>query len=113
MAVATSSGSRQFERKAASHRRLFGFFGHVVKGADVAHGKPAPDIYLRAAQLFGGGPAAPRDCLAFEDAPSGVASASSAGMQERANIHMIYFNRRGYCAGCPIFSWMTWIWVGF
>jgi len=81
MAVATSSGSRQFERKAASHRRLFGFFGHVVKGADVAHGKPAPDIYLRAAQLFGGGPAAPRDCLAFEDAPSGVASASSAGMQ--------------------------------
>ena len=43
MAVATSSGTRQFERKAASHRRfLFGFFRHVVKGADVARGKPAP-----------------------------------------------------------------------
>ena len=39
-------------------------------------------IYLRAAQLFEGGPKA-ADCLAFEDAPSGVASASAAGMQVR------------------------------
>ena len=82
MAVATSSGVKQFERKAASHRRLFGFFSHVVKGADVERGKPAPDIYLRAARLFDeGGEVAPQDCLAFEDAPSGVASASAAGMQ--------------------------------
>ena len=89
MAVATSSGTKQFERKAASHRRLFGFFRHVVKGADVGRGKPAPDIYLRAAQLFEGATAvvASRDCLAFEDAPSGVASATAAGMQVRAREH--------------------------
>ena len=91
MAVATSSGTKQFERKAASHRRLFGFFRHVVKGADVGRGKPAPDIYLRAAQLFEGPVAAaavaPRDCLAFEDAPSGVASATAAGMQVCVREH--------------------------
>ena len=45
---------------------------------------PRSDIYLRAAQLFEGGPEA-ADCLAFEDAPSGVASAAAAGMQVRGN----------------------------
>lgn len=40
-------------------------------------GKPAPDMYLRAAQQLG---LAPADCLVVEDAPSGVEAARRAGI---------------------------------
>lgn len=43
----------------------------------VTEGKPAPDIYLAAARRIG---LNPRECLAFEDALSGVRSAKAAGM---------------------------------
>src|SRR5579863_3899078 len=43
-----------------------------ISGEMVAHGKPAPDIYLAGAQLLG---VAPARCLVFEDAPAGVAAA--------------------------------------
>lgn len=52
-------------------------FPHVVRGDEVPHGKPAPDVFLAAALRIGI-PAA--DCLAFEDAPMGVAAALAAGM---------------------------------
>ena len=42
----------------------------------VQNGKPAPDIYLLAAQSLS---LEPSDCLALEDSPNGVQSASSAG----------------------------------
>lgn len=45
--------------------------------ADVERGKPAPDIYLLAAERLGVSPAR---CLALEDAPLGVESAVAAGM---------------------------------
>jgi len=48
-----------------------------VSGEMVAHGKPAPDIYLAAAQSLG---VAPARCLVFEDAPAGVAAAHAGGM---------------------------------
>ena len=41
-----------------------------------AHGKPAPDIYLRAAELLGLEPA---HCLAIEDSVTGTAAAEDAG----------------------------------
>ncbi len=47
-----------------------------VCGDEVTHGKPAPDAYLRAAELLG---VAPGDCLAVEDSPTGAASAAAAG----------------------------------
>ena len=56
---------------------LAGLFDVMVTGSDVEHGKPAPDIYLLAAERLGVPPAR---CLAFEDAPAGVASAKAAGM---------------------------------
>ncbi|MBI2765489.1 MAG: HAD family phosphatase [Chloroflexi bacterium] len=52
-------------------------FDVIVTGSDVERGKPAPDIYLAAAERLG---AAPARCLAIEDAPAGVASAKAAGM---------------------------------
>jgi len=53
------------------------FFDHLVSGDDVAAGKPAPDIFLRAAELAGCDPA---DCLVLEDSNNGIRAAHAAGM---------------------------------
>jgi len=50
----------------------------VVTADDVVNGKPAPDIFLKAAELLG---VAPSKCLALEDAPAGIIAAQNAGMQ--------------------------------
>lgn len=52
-------------------------FDAVVHAGMVARGKPAPDIFLRAAGLLG---LPPRQCVVVEDAPSGIAAARAAGM---------------------------------
>jgi beta-phosphoglucomutase-like phosphatase (HAD superfamily) len=49
----------------------------VCTSSDVAHPKPAPDVYLLAAQQLG---VAPGDCLVLEDSPTGVRAALAAGM---------------------------------
>ena len=48
----------------------------LVTGEDVAHGKPAPDCFLAAAEALG---VAASDCLVFEDAAAGIAAAEAAG----------------------------------
>ncbi len=55
---------------------LWEYFDKVQSGAFLEHGKPAPDVYLAASDLLGLDPA---ECMAFEDSPNGVRSASSAG----------------------------------
>lgn len=52
-------------------------FRVIVTGDEIAHGKPAPDIYLEAARRLG---VAPERCAAFEDSDAGTLSASRAGM---------------------------------
>jgi HAD superfamily hydrolase (TIGR01509 family) len=52
------------------------YFAATVCGDEVAHPKPAPDPYLRAAQLLDVPPA---DSVAIEDSPLGIASAEAAG----------------------------------
>lgn len=52
-------------------------FDRVITGSDVQNGKPAPDIYLVAAERLG---VAAERCLAIEDAPAGIESAHAAGM---------------------------------
>lgn len=44
----------------------------------MASGKPAPDPFLRAAELLG---VAPSECLVFEDAVAGVQAGAAAGMR--------------------------------
>ena len=52
---------------------------HVLVTRDLVQaGKPAPDIYLKAASLLG---CEPDDCLVFEDSPSGIGAALAAGMR--------------------------------
>lgn len=52
------------------------FFDAIVTGRDVANGKPAPDIFLLAAERIG---VSPSDCVVFEDAFPGVRAAHAAG----------------------------------
>ncbi|MGQ4616119.1 HAD-IA family hydrolase [Nocardia sp. R7R-8] len=52
------------------------FFDVSVCGDEVAHGKPEPDVYLRAADLLG---LDPEHCVAVEDSPTGARAAQAAG----------------------------------
>jgi len=51
-------------------------FTAIVSQDDVTNGKPDPECYVTAARLLGVGPG---DLLAFEDTPTGVAAAKTAG----------------------------------
>lgn len=51
-------------------------FDALCSGYDVPWGKPAPDIYLKGAASLG---LKPEECLALEDAPTGIESAFRAG----------------------------------
>ena len=53
-------------------------FPVTVTGDDVTRTKPDPEPYLLAAKLLD---AAPENCVALEDSPNGVASATAAGCQ--------------------------------
>jgi HAD superfamily hydrolase (TIGR01509 family) len=55
---------------------LQGAFEAVLGGDEITHGKPAPDIYLLAAQRLG---LPPSECIAIEDSPVGIAAAVAAG----------------------------------
>jgi pseudouridine-5'-monophosphatase len=80
MAIATSTEADLFALKAAPHRVWLSIFTAVVCGDDprVRRPKPAPDIFLAAAEDLGADPAS---CLVFEDSPFGVEAALDAGMQ--------------------------------
>ncbi|MGY1943235.1 HAD-IA family hydrolase [Nocardia asiatica] len=52
------------------------FFDVSVCGDEVAHGKPEPHVYLRAAELLG---LDPELCVAVEDSPTGARAAQAAG----------------------------------
>jgi HAD superfamily hydrolase (TIGR01509 family) len=54
------------------------FHGRIFSSEDVAHGKPAPDLFLHAADTMGVEAA---DCVVVEDSPLGVAAANAAGMK--------------------------------
>lgn len=53
-------------------------FDAIVAGQDVTHGKPHPEVFLRAAALLG---LRPERCVVFEDAHVGLQAARAAGMK--------------------------------
>lgn len=74
-AITTSSPPDRVE-KHLGKLGLLHLFPIICSGYQVAHGKPAPDIYLYGAERIG---VAPEDCLALEDSPAGLLSAHRAG----------------------------------
>jgi beta-phosphoglucomutase-like phosphatase (HAD superfamily) len=76
--VASSSLPAKLEMKLAS-TGLTGYFApHIFSTALVARGKPAPDIYLHAAEVTGHPAEA---CIVIEDSRHGIAGARAAGMR--------------------------------
>jgi len=75
-AVATATDLERTKWYLGSLDRLQ-YFDKIVCAAMVGNGKPAPDIYLKAADQL---ETEPCDCMALEDSPNGILSAYRAGM---------------------------------
>jgi HAD superfamily hydrolase (TIGR01509 family) len=73
-----SSSNRELIDTALELADLSQSFSATVSSEEVAHGKPAPDVYLEAARRLG---VDPRRCAAVEDSHGGIRSAKSAGMR--------------------------------
>ena len=72
-----SSSHREVIDAALAATGLATVFRAIVSSDEVAHGKPAPDVYLEAAARLG---TEPRATLAIEDSYNGLRSARAAGM---------------------------------
>ena len=77
LAVASSS-NRPLIDAVLRTAELERFFAATVSSEEVAHGKPAPDVYLEAARRLG---LPPGGCAAVEDSHGGIRSAKAAGMR--------------------------------
>ena len=73
-----SSSNRELIDLVLEIAHLAGCFQATVSSEEVAHGKPAPDVYLAAARSLG---AEPSRCAAIEDSQNGILSAVAAGMR--------------------------------
>jgi HAD superfamily hydrolase (TIGR01509 family) len=92
LGVATSSVSAS-ARPFLDRHQLTGFFDVIVTGEEVERGKPAPDIYLCAAQKIG----IPAEaCLVVEDALPGAAAAKAAKMRVAAIPDRRFVDPRDY-----------------
>jgi len=77
IAIGTGTARAKAERH-LTNMGIFHRFQAVVTAAEVAHGKPAPDIYLEVARRLEHDPA---DCIVFEDSLPGYEAAIAAGMR--------------------------------
>jgi len=76
LAVATST-ERVLAEKKLGRAGIRGRFDVLVGGDEIAHSKPAPDIYLEALRRLGVGAT---DAIALEDSPNGLRAARAAGL---------------------------------
>ena len=76
-AIASSTSRANLDSIFAS-TGLNELFDAVVSAEDVVNGKPAPDVFLKAASLLG---VPPEKCVVFEDALFGIEAAQRAGMK--------------------------------
>lgn len=83
-ALVTMSWARLVEAILASLPA--GTFDAIASGDVVAHGKPHPEPYLHATREL---KVRPGDCLAIEDSPTGVRSATDAGVPTLAVPHIV------------------------
>jgi HAD superfamily hydrolase (TIGR01509 family) len=75
--IVASSSKREVVTKRLGISKLASRFNNFVGGDEVKDGKPAPDIFLLAAQKLGIEPA---HCVVLEDSDAGIQAAHTAGM---------------------------------
>jgi HAD superfamily hydrolase (TIGR01509 family) len=75
--LASSGSQERIVRSLAQVKLLDYFTDRAFSAEQVAHGKPAPDLFLYAASAMG---VQPSRCVVVEDSPNGVAAARAAGM---------------------------------
>ncbi|WP_433531300.1 HAD family hydrolase [Micromonospora sp. CA-263727] len=78
MCVASSGTPTEIRLRLTTSRLINHFGEHLYSASMVARGKPAPDLFLLAAQRLG---VPPESCLVVEDSPFGVRGAKAAGMR--------------------------------
>ncbi len=76
MGIATSN-SRELTIGVLQAHGVDSYFDAVVTSKEVPNGKPAPDVYLLAAELL---QSKPEECVVFEDIPAGLMAGNAAGM---------------------------------
>jgi D-ribulokinase len=88
--VASSSAPERlsFALRVTGYEALFA--PNIFSAAEVAQGKPSPDLFLFAARAMG---AASKDCLVIEDSVAGVAAARAAGMRVFGFVGGSHFSR--------------------
>ena len=73
-----SSGAHAKMRRTLGAAGIYAHFeGHIFSATEVEHGKPAPDLFLHAAEQM---EVPPGECLVVEDSVAGVRGAKAAGM---------------------------------
>lgn len=77
MGIATSNAKELLDAAANAHG-IYDYMDAVLTANEVAHGKPAPDVYLEVAKRL---ELNPKDCLVFEDIPQGIRAGLNAGMR--------------------------------
>lgn len=88
MAVASGSSVEGLQWKLKKTDLRGHFDPHIYSANEVPNGKPAPDVFLLAAERLG---IAPADCIVVEDGRNGVLGAVAAGMAA------IGFSGGGHC----------------
>lgn len=76
LGIATSN-SRELAEAVLNALNVRAYFDTVRTSCEVLKGKPAPDVYLKAAEDL---QVAPSECLVFEDVPNGILAGKNAGM---------------------------------
>jgi HAD superfamily hydrolase (TIGR01509 family) len=97
-----SSGSHDKMRFTLGLTGLYERFrGRIFSATEVARGKPAPDIFLYAAERMG---ARPETCVVVEDSAKGVAAACAAGMRVLAYAGGVTPARKLSAPGAVVFN---------
>ncbi|KAK3259361.1 hypothetical protein CYMTET_31636 [Cymbomonas tetramitiformis] len=92
--IATSSSRKMFLLKMKNKQEWLHTFKAVVTGDDVAHGKPHPEIFEKAARALGSDPGP--HCIVFEDAPAGIQAGRAAGGMRCVGLVNEFTNRSLY-----------------
>lgn len=102
--VASNSDHAYLRRVLGATGQLDRLEGRVYSATDVSRGKPAPDLYLHAAQRMG---VVPSRCVVVEDSPFGVTAAVAAGMACYAYAGGVTPEHRLQGLGATVFHEMT------